>query len=121
MNLDENVIAKISLDVQQLRGRELCGYLTLDSHEQQEFYALINRSHDAGSFWASNGRISDVGAPFSSTQLRILAFVHSHSSGLELSREDSICLRASDIPWVIVGIVDGELQSRFYKPGDAAP
>ena len=121
MNLDENVIAKISLDVQQLRGRELCGYLTLDSHEQQEFYALINRSHDAGSFWVSKGDYQRLARHFARRNLRILAFVHSHSSGLELSREDSICLRASDIPWVIVGIVDGELQSRFYKPGDAAP
>jgi proteasome lid subunit RPN8/RPN11 len=119
MILDSDVITKISFHLKRLCGRELCGYLALDRQGRQEFYPLTNRSDELDRFWISKGDYRRLVLHLARGNFRIVAFIHSHPSSLELSLEDSICLRHSDMPWIIVRIFAGELQSRVYEPTDA--
>jgi proteasome lid subunit RPN8/RPN11 len=116
MTIDPKVMTTVGRCIEEARGREVCGYLTLDQGTRQEFHRVTNRSTELDNFWISRTDYRRFMRKVSRQNLQILGFVHSHQSSLELSRQDKISLNNSEVPWIVVTIADSQLLSKVYYP-----
>ena len=121
MTIKPAVGSLICRSVTEAGGREVCGYLTLDLGMQQAFHRITNRSVEPDNFWISRVDSRRFMKKAARQNLRVLAFLHSHRSSLELSRQDKISLDDSEVPWIVVAVVNGQLFSKVYYPESLRP
>jgi proteasome lid subunit RPN8/RPN11 len=100
------------------RGAEICGYLVEDAEGARDFVAVENRLASPDACFVSAADDARARRAIASRSLRIVAWVHSHADGLELSPVDREWLARGRLPWVVVCLCAGELRFRCYDPPD---
>jgi len=113
--LDDEVVQILVKCIRNARGAEICGYLLEDAHGKQFFLALENRLASRDGVFISAIDQERALRIIDSRDLRILAWVHSHDMGTNLSEVDEQYLAAGEIPWLVVCLSDKGLQAMMYK------
>lgn len=115
MMLTPRLLKSIEARVVAADGREVCGFITRDVHGEGEFFPLPNRSRDHDAFWVSRVDERRFARMAARHQLQVVAFLHSHRAGLELSENDRISFETQPLPWVVVTRATGTMTYRVYE------
>jgi proteasome lid subunit RPN8/RPN11 len=108
----------ITRRVKEARGSEVAGYLLEDAIGSQQFFELYNPLAGVGQFFVMKEEYAGLCQYIRKNQCTLLAFVHSHHSGVALSEQDKAEMRESDLPWVVVCFEGDVLQYEVYQaPG----
>jgi proteasome lid subunit RPN8/RPN11 len=104
-------------------ARELCGFLLRRADNSQGFAVARNLAHGPSVFLIPEREIARNYRNAERNGDNVIAFVHSHSSSLELSTADGRAMRRMRIPWIIVALEENDtgLIYRIYQvPEDLA-
>lgn len=103
-------------------GREeVVGFLlAADAESPAWFWRLRNHGSQPGVFSLDELAVSRVRRAAERRGERVVAFVHSHTSGLELSAADRRSQALTAIPWVVVSLGRSGLSWRLHPPPAAA-
>jgi|SRR5580704_11150172 proteasome lid subunit RPN8/RPN11 len=119
--LSNNVLLAIAHEFNSQSAREICGFLVLDAARTQYFQGIRNRANLPDSFILSERDTSAVYARAKNSDHKVIAFIHSHKSDLELSREDHVDFTNSTIPWIIVCRNLDKITYRVHFPKRSFP
>ena len=97
-------------------GHEVCGFLLCGPNEEQLFFRVANWSANPGEFVVADFEVERARRFAEKHCLTVAAFVHSHTSSLDLSCTDELGLKAGALPWIVVMERGGELFYRWYPP-----
>jgi len=101
---------------------EICGFLfgqPVGRGDGQGFRRLRNYG-GGGEFRIDQSELDSVLRDLERHGAPVLAFVHSHRSGLGLSSADRAALRGSRWPWLVVMRHPAGLAGQWYAPGPGA-
>lgn len=114
--LDDEVEQTLVKCIRNARGAEICGYLLENAHGKQRFLAIENRLASREGVFISAIDQERALRIICSRDLRILAWVHSHDVGTNLSEVDVQYLATGGISWIVVCLSDKGLLATMYKP-----
>jgi proteasome lid subunit RPN8/RPN11 len=100
--------------IAQARQQEVCGYLISTANGNEFFWRLRNLSGQEGHFLIASNELDRVAHASRRNLYTIQAFVHSHTTSLEMSHADRLAFQSSDVPWVIVTQENGRIDERWY-------
>jgi proteasome lid subunit RPN8/RPN11 len=83
-------------------GRETCGFVVEDVHGRQRFVAVTNISTRPGAFSIHAVDLERVQERARREGCAVIALVHTHRDGVELSADDEVELSRSGYPWCVV-------------------
>ena len=115
MQLSPAIIQLLTRALEDSGGREICAVLLENVKGDQAAVRVPNWSRDFDSFFVARSEIKRIERYAERNGYKILAFIHSHRSSLELSDTDRMSLEHSNYPWVIVILSDSGLHTRFYE------
>jgi proteasome lid subunit RPN8/RPN11 len=113
----QDLLARALLDA---RGGELCALLLEDCQRQQEVVRVRNWDRESDSFFVARSEVQRVERYAERKGCKIIAFIHSHRSGLELSDTDRKSLAHSKYPWMVICLGKSGLEVKFY-PNPSEP
>ena len=96
-------------------GREICAVVLEDRQGGQEVIRVRNWSRDVDGFFIATSELRRIERYAERQGCKVLAFIHSHSSSLELSDRDRRSLEHSKYPWMVVCLGAFGLQTTFYE------
>lgn len=116
--LEQQTIDTLIRAIRDARGQEICGFVLESSAGQQELFLVSNWAEAPGSFVVEESEVLRIERYAKRHGLHIQAFVHSHMSSLELSKEDEASLRTSDVPWIVVMLDGDKLRFKVFNKVD---
>jgi proteasome lid subunit RPN8/RPN11 len=100
--------------IEQARSVEICGFVLRHPVQGISFMRVPNLSEHPGAFSVS-GLDADRCRRYATREgSEIVAFLHSHNTGVHPSHDDMIFRKLSDIPWVIVCLSKGKLEVHWF-------
>jgi proteasome lid subunit RPN8/RPN11 len=113
--LGPHVVDLLSRAIRNAGAREICGFLLSSPDGEQQLRLVSNWASMPGSFIVGESEVQRIERCAERERLQIQAFVHSHSSVLELSEEDNRGIRSSDLPWILVKLDGDQLTYAVYE------
>jgi proteasome lid subunit RPN8/RPN11 len=101
--------------LEQSGGEEVVGFLLAPgTDEPASFWRLRNHGEQPGVFALDELEVSRVHRAAERGGETVVAFLHSHTSGLELSAADRRSKALTRFPWVVVRLEQQELRWRVH-------
>jgi len=97
-------------------SREICAFLLQSKDDEQELAFVPNLAADPRRFAVSAYALKRVEKYAAATGSNVVAFLHSHYSGLKMSSNDRPSFIRSHLAWIIVCLKQSQLSVRTYDP-----
>lgn len=117
LRIAPNMISLLERCIRDAGDREFCALLLQHPDGQQEVIRLPNWSEDRFAFFVSTSELRRIERFASRVGAKVLAFIHSHISSLDLSDTDQEYLHHSKYNWVVVIMQDGSIRTKVYEKG----
>lgn len=115
MLLDERATRELARAIQSAGREEVVGFLAAASEREPASFARVrNHGEQPGVFTLDPLEVKRVERSAAAAGRRIVAFVHSHRSGLELSDADRRSQARTKLPWVVAEVVEECLRWRVH-------
>lgn len=115
MTIDLSSIEEVLLRaINQASPVEICGFVLRHPAEGIAFMRLPNFSEHPGAFSVSSSDADRCRRYAAREGCDIVAFLHSHNTGVNPSHDDMLFRKLSDIPWVIVRLSKGKLEVHWF-------
>jgi len=100
--------------IRHARGREICAFVLEGEESHQEIFRVENCGISDGDFHVPEHELQRMLEFARQRTLRVIAFLHSHRSGSEMSSADMESQRSGKTPWIVVRLRDDTLEYRTY-------